>query len=197
MENMGFHKFKGAMITSSKSDCAGCSACYSICPALCISMEQDTEGFLYPVIDEKSCTKCTKCEKSCPSIQRGIARKPLRVYASKNPDDEIRCASSSGGIFSLLAEYVLKEDGVVFGAQFNDNWEVKHDYTETAEGLAAFRGSKYIQSITGDMYKTAKEFLKMGRKVLYSGTPCQIAGLKMFLQQDYSNLLTVDFACHC
>jgi len=179
-----------------KLNCIGCTACYSICPQQCISMREDSEGFLYPFIDKQNCTKCIKCEKVCPVFMQGVARKPLKIYAVKNPDDEVRCASSSGGVFSLIAEHMIKNGGIVFGARFNDNWEVIHDYTETIEGLAAFRGSKYVQSIIGDTYKTVEEFLRRGRKILYTGTPCQIAGLKAFLGESYNNLLTVDFVCH-
>jgi len=182
-----------------KSDCVGCGACYSACSIRCITMNHDSEGFLYPVIDKNKCTNCTECEKICPSMNcdntRGI-RKPLNIYASKNSDEEIRYASSSGGIFSLLAEHVIKKDGIVFGAKFNDSWDVISDYTEKSEGLAAFRGSKYVQSVTGETYKQARDYLEKGKQVLYSGTPCQIAGLKAFLEKEYTNLLTVDFVCH-
>ena len=184
------------IISPTKYDCTGCGACHSVCPKSCILMRQDSEGFLYPVIDDISCTRCGKCKNICPANYQGAARKPLNVYAAKNMDEEIRRQSSSGGIFSLLAEHVIQEGGVVFGARFNDTWDVVHDYTETVEGLAVFRGSKYVQSVTGETYIQAKKFLKDGRKVLYSGTPCQIAGLKAFLQGDHNNLLTVDLVCH-
>jgi len=179
-----------------KEQCTGCSACYSICPVHCISMREDSEGFLYPAIDEGKCSKCGECEKICPVICRGNERKPLHVYAAKNPNEEIRRQSSSGGIFTLIAEAIIQKGGVVFGARFNEKWEVTHDYTETIEGLAAFRGSKYVQSNIGDTYAAAEKFLKAGKEVLFSGTPCQIAGLKAFLQKDYDNLLTVDLVCH-
>jgi len=159
-------------------------------------MEQDSEGFLYPVADDKNCTGCAKCEKSCPAIISNISREPLNVFAAKNPNEEIRHQSSSGGVFSLLSECIIQKGGVVFGARFNNTWEVIHDYTETMDGLVAFRGSKYVQSATRNTYKQTREFLESGRKVLYSGTPCQIAGLKAFLQKDYIDLLTVDFVCH-
>lgn len=184
------------MVTEVKSDCTGCGACYSACPKKCISMEQDAEGFLYPAVDSANCTKCGKCEKICPAMSQGTVRKPLKVYAAKNPDEEIRYQSSSGGVFSMLAESVIAKGGVVFGARFNDNWEVEHGYAETVEGLAAFRGSKYVQSVIGETYKQTKEFLENGRRVLYSGTPCQIAGLKAYLSKDYDNLLAVDLVCH-
>jgi len=184
------------MIVTNKSDCTGCGTCYSICPMHCISMEQDSEGFLYPVIDGKNCTKCQKCERSCPAIAQNAPRKPLNLYAVRNPNEEIRYQSSSGGMFTLIAEHMIREEGVVFGARFNDRWEVVHDYTETVEGLVTFRGSKYVQSIIGDTYKQVRNFLENGRRVLYSGTPCQIAGLRNYLQKKYNNLLTVDMVCH-
>jgi len=185
------------ILSYGKPNCTGCGACHSICPQQCIAMEQDNEGFLYPSIDEANCIKCAKCENICPHcMMREKARKPLHIYASKNPDDEVRYQSSSGGVFSLFAEHVIGESGVVFGARFNDVWEVVHGYAEASEDIAAFRGSKYVQSVTGDTYVQAKEFLESGRKVLYSGTPCQIAGLKAFLQREYNNLFTVDFVCY-
>lgn len=120
----------------------------------------------------------------------------MEVYAAKNPDEEIRMQSSSGGIFTMLAEKTIAEGGVVFGARFNEQWNVIHDFAETIEGIAAFRGSKYVQSRIGDTYKQAEMFLKQGREVLFSGTPCQIAGLKLFLHKDYENLFAVDVVCH-
>ena len=179
-----------------KKDCCGCSACVQRCPKSCISLKEDNEGFLYPIVDKDICIDCGLCEKVCPVLHQGKGRKPLKVYAAKNYDEEIRKQSSSGGIFTLLAEKVIQEGGVVFGARFDENWEVKHDYTETMEGLTVFRGSKYVQSRVEDSYRKAERFLKQGKKVLFSGTPCQIAGLKRFLHKEYENLLTVDFVCH-
>ena len=179
-----------------KKDCCGCSACVQKCPKQCISLKEDCEGFLYPIVDKDICIDCGLCEKVCPILYQGEERKPLKVFAAKNHDEEIRKQSSSGGIFTLLAEKIINEGGVVFGAKFDENWDVKHDYTETIEGLAAFRGSKYVQSRIEDNYRKAETFLKQGRKVLFSGTPCQIAGLKRFFRKEYENLLTVDFICH-
>lgn len=179
-----------------KDKCCGCNACVQKCPKSCIAMQEDKEGFLYPQVNIELCIDCGLCEKVCPVINQNEPRKPLKVYAAKNNNEEIRMQSSSGGIFTLLAEKVIQESGVVFGVRFDENWEVKHDYTETIEGLAAFRGSKYVQSRIEDNYQKAEQFLKQGRKVLFSGTPCQIAGLKRFLRKEYSNLLTVDFICH-
>jgi coenzyme F420-reducing hydrogenase beta subunit len=159
-------------------------------------MQEDDEGFLYPKINDSFCTKCGLCVKICPVLSQGNVRKPLYVYAAKNPNEKIRRESSSGGIFTLLAEKTIRQGGVVFGAQFNEKWEVIHDYTETVEGLAVFRGSKYVQSVIGNTYKQVKDFLETDRTVMFSGTPCQIAGLKAFLQKDYDKLLAVDLVCH-
>lgn len=179
-----------------KKDCCGCHACSNACPKQCITMQGDEEGFLYPIVDKETCIDCGLCEKVCPVINQSEPRKPLHVYAAKNNNEEIRMQSSSGGIFTLLAEAIINEGGVVFGAKFDKDWNVVHDFTETIEGIAAFRGSKYVQSTIGNTYSQAKNFLQAGRKVLFSGTPCQIAGLKKYLRKEYENLLTVDIICH-
>ncbi len=185
------------MITiTDKHNCCGCSACVQACPKQCISFEEDEQGFRYPLADKAICVDCGLCEKVCPVLNAGEPRQPLAVYAAINPNEEIRKGSSSGGIFTALAEAVLNEGGVVFGARFNDQWEVVHAYTESKEGLAPFRGSKYVQSRVGETYRQAKTFLQQGRKVMYTGTPCQIAGLKRYLGKEYDQLLTVDVVCH-
>ena len=179
-----------------KNQCCGCSACLHICPKHSISFREDKEGFLYPQVDTSTCVDCGLCENVCPVLNQDEERMPLQVYAAKHTDDEIRMKSSSGGIFTLLAEQIIDKGGVVFGARFNENWEVVHDYTETKEGLAPFRGSKYVQSNIGNSYKQVEKFLKIGRDVMFTGTPCQVAGLKKYLRKNYENLLTVDFVCH-
>ncbi len=185
------------MITiSEKKDCCGCNACVQRCPKQCVTMHEDSEGFLYPKVDESLCIDCSLCEKVCPVINQGVERKPLEVYAAKNPNAEIRMQSSSGGIFTMLAERTIDNGGVVFGAAFNEDWEVEHKSAETKEDLAAFRGSKYVQSRIGETFKQTESFIKEGREVLFSGTPCQIAALKLFLRKEYQNLITVDFICH-
>jgi coenzyme F420-reducing hydrogenase beta subunit len=178
-----------------KEDCCGCHACVQKCPKQCITMQEDEEGFLYPKVNEELCINCGLCEKVCPVINQSEPRKPLKVYAAKNPNEEIRMKSSSGGIFTMLAERTINNGGVVFGARFNDQWEVIHDYTETIEGIAPFRGSKYVQSTIGNNYQIAEQFLKKGREVLFTGTPCQIAGLNKYLQKNYDNLITVNVVC--
>lgn len=179
-----------------KQKCTGCSACVQTCPKQCISFEEDEQGFRYPCVNQELCIDCGLCEKVCPCINENEQIMPLDIYAAKNPDKEIRKKSSSGGFFTMLAESIIDEGGVVFGARFNKKYNVIHDYTETKDGIEAFRGSKYVQSIIGDTYKQARDFLKAGRKVLFSGTPCQIAGLRLFLRKDYEHLYTVDFICH-
>lgn len=179
-----------------KQDCCGCSACVQRCPKHCISLREDSEGFLYPQVDAHLCIDCGLCEKVCPVLHAGEPHKPLVVYAAKNRNEKVRLQSSSGGVFTALAETVIHEGGVVFGACFDGQWEVVHDYAESNEKLAKFRGSKYVQSRIGDCYRQAEIFLKAGRQVLFSGTPCQISGLKLFLRKEYENLLTVDVICH-
>lgn len=179
-----------------KQDCCGCGSCIQKCPKQCISLHEDNEGFLYPQVDTTTCIDCGLCEKVCPFIQPYDKREPIQTLAAINKNEETRMQSSSGGIFTILAEKVINDGGVVFGARFDEKWQVTLDYTESIEGLAAFRGSKYVQARTGETYKQCESFLKEGRKVLYSGTPCQVAGLKHYLRKEYDNLLSVDFVCH-
>lgn len=179
-----------------KQDCCGCLSCVQKCPKQCISIYEDEEGFLYPKVDNSICIDCGLCEQVCPVLNQAEERKPIEVFAAKNPNEEIRKESSSGGIFTLLAEQTIDSGGVVFGVKWNEHFEAVHAYTETKQGLADFRGSKYVQSQTGDTFKQAEAFLKQGRHVLYSGTPCQIAALKLYLKKEYDNLLTVDIICH-
>lgn len=185
------------MITiTDKAQCCGCSACAQRCPRQCISMQMDNEGFLYPQVDISKCVDCHLCEKVCPVINQYDTRTPLKVYAAKNSDDEVRRLSSSGGIFTLLAEQTIKDGGVVFGACWDKEWNVKHDSVDNISDLYRFRSSKYLQSVIGDNYLKAEHFLKTGRKVMFTGTPCQIAGIKHFLRKEYDNLLTVEVICH-
>ena len=179
-----------------KTKCCGCSACVQRCPKQCISLREDEEGFLYPKVDLDACIDCGLCEKVCPVLHQAEERIPLEVFAAKNPNEQIRMESSSGGVFTQLAEQTIDVGGVVFGVKWNEHFEAVHVYTETKEGLAAFRGSKYVQSQVGDTFKQAEQFLKQGRQVLFSGTPCQIAALKLYLRKEYENLLAVDIICH-
>lgn len=179
-----------------KEDCVGCNACVQRCPKQCISMNEDEQGFIYPKVDVSKCIECGLCEKVCPVINQSDPKTPYKVYAGWNTNDKIRLTSSSGGIFYALAKKIIDEGGVVFGAKFNDKWEVVHCHAETTNDIKAFQTSKYVQSSIGDTYLLTEKYLKQRRKVLYSGTSCQIAGLKRFLKKEYENLFTVDVICH-
>lgn len=185
------------MITiTDKTKCCGCGACFNICPKHCITMKADDEGFAYPAVDKDLCINCGLCEKACPVLHvPSLTRKP-QAYAAKHISDEIKLKSSSGGMFTALAEYILARNGVVFGAGFDKNWNVCHQYVETIDDLDKLRRSKYVQSDIGRTFEQAKNFLIQGREVLFTGTPCQIAGLKNYLGKDYANLLTADIICH-
>lgn len=180
-----------------KQDCVGCSSCLQKCPVSCITMTSDTQGFQYPQVDRHRCIDCGLCEKVCPVINAGSSCKSNQVYAAWNTDDKVRISSSSGGVFYSLAKNVIEHGGVVFGVRFNDKWEVIHDYVEDVDKIHIFQGSKYVQSQIGNCFILVKQFLKSGRQVLFSGTPCQVAGLKLFLNEKWeSKLITVDFICH-
>lgn len=179
-----------------KKNCCGCSACEQRCPHHCIVLREDSEGFLYPHVYKERCTSCGICEKVCPVQNRAAAHSPLKVYAAKNKNKQELLSSSSGGLFVIFAKKIIKEGGVVFGAKFDESWNVVHAYTEKEEGIRAFMGSKYVQSQIGSAFSDAKGFLQSGRKVLFSGTPCQIAGLNGYLGHRYDNLLTIDVICH-
>lgn len=177
--------------------CCGCSACTRICPKNCISMKENSEGFLYPVVDNEKCVKCGLCEKTCPVLHTSHGTDLREAYGAITKDNNILLLSSSGGIFTGLATLVLADGGCIFGAAFSDDFHsIQHVMVENAEGLSALRGSKYVQSAIGDTYREAKVQLEKGRRVLFSGTPCQIAGLKNYLGKEYEKLLLVDIICH-
>lgn len=180
-----------------KKNCCGCSACVQRCPKQCISLTEDEEGFLYPYVNEESCVECGLCEKICPILNPQEETFPLQVIAAKNTNTEERLGSSSGGLFLPLAKSIINEGGIVFGADYDSNWEVHHVGVENVSGLYALMMSKYLQSRIENTYKEAEKFLKCGRKVMFVGTPCQIAGLHGFLRHKvYPNLLTIDVVCH-
>lgn len=184
------------MINKSKEECCGCGACAQVCPRDCIVMKEDQEGFLYPEVDKLKCVSCNLCEKSCPVILNKVSPQEPVAYAAFCKDEELRLQSSSGGIFSLLAEQILEQGGIVFGAAFDKDWSVHHIGIERVEDLEMLRGSKYLQSRTENTYLEVKKQLLLGRKVLYSGTPCEIEGLKAYLNGEYENLYTQDLICH-
>lgn len=177
-------------------DCSGCHACYNICPQNCILMKEDGEGFLYPQIDSGQCANCGLCERVCPVLSEYKGRKIGKAYACINKNEEIRKISSSGGIFTLLAENVLDKGGIVFGVAFDDDFSVHHIEVEKKSDLNKLRGSKYLQSRIEKTYKKAEEYLNMGKTVLFTGTPCQISGIKSYLRKDYENLILQDVICH-
>lgn len=182
-----------------KSKCSGCFACVSKCPQKCIGMLCDNEGFWYPNVNKDTCISCGICEKICPVLKTEIKDndEPLKCYAAFNNDIETQENSSSGGVFSLIAEKILSEGGVVFGAAFTEDFKaVEHIAIENKEQLPMLMGSKYLQSRIGDAYVKTKQYLDSGRQVLFSGTPCQIGGLYAYLGKDYENLITQDIICH-
>lgn len=189
------------MILAQKNHCSGCSACHDACPKGAIAMIADKEGFLYPQIDESKCVNCGFCARACPSMNRPDPRKPLAVYAAKAKDTALRLTSSSGGIFSLLARQILAKGGKVFGAAFDKrDWSVEHIGVFDEAGLAELRGSKYVQSRTAGIYREVKASLEANLPVLFTGTPCQIAALRAYLNLQPSTstsiLYLVDVVCH-
>lgn len=176
--------------------CCGCGACLQVCPKQCIEFVTDTEGFCYPKVYTPRCVDCHLCENVCPMFHPEEPRRSLSVESMRFHKDRIRIESSSGGVFTALAEAIINREGVVFGASWTEKWQVEHRYSESLEGLAAFRGSKYLQSDIRNSYQQARDFLREGRWVLFSGTPCQCKGLKLFLNKEYDKLIIVDFICH-
>lgn len=177
--------------------CCGCSACVNVCPKQCLTMKADQEGFFFPTLSDATvCIDCNLCDMVCFVLHPSDTKKPIGCIGVKNKNEVVREKSSSGGLFSALAEFVINNGGVVFGARFSESWQVVIDYTEKLDGIDAFRGAKYVQAMVENSYLHAKSFLDSGRKVLYSGTYCQIAGLHHFLRKDYDNLISVDVVCH-
>lgn len=176
--------------------CTGCMACYNICPNSAIDITENKYGFLSPIINEKKCNNCGLCKKTCP-INKDYERDydNPKFYAMKNKNIEDRLSSSSGGIFSLLANTVLEQNGVVYGAEFFED-KVKHVRVDSKKDLQKLKGSKYLQSEIGKIYIDVKKDLENQRTVLFSGTPCQIEGLKNYLNKEYENLIKVSIVCH-
>ncbi len=177
-------------------ECTGCEACVSVCPVHCIVMKENNDGFYYPRIDNKKCIKCKKCIGICPNNVK-LKKGSPGFYMGWHKNLDVLLNSSSGGAFTAIAELIIKENGVVYGACLNDNnLCVTHIGIENIEELQKLRLSKYFQGSINECYKRVENDLKDGRYVLFTGTACQIAGLISYLHKQYSNLLTVDVLCH-
>ena len=177
--------------------CTGCEACANACSHNAISMKANWQGFKYPYINQKLCGNCELCQKTCPinvkkkiPFEFGIAR----AFVEKNI--KFLSKASSGGAFGVMARYVIRQGGIVFGASMDDDYHVNYKAAETIENLDMLYGSKYVQSYVNDAHRQVKTALKNGRQVLFCGCPCQVAGLKSFLHKDYENLITMDLICH-
>lgn len=179
-----------------KQNCCGCTACVAVCPKECIEMKEDEEGFLYPFADKNKCVECGACERVCP-ILNTKKEVPFEqtAYIVQNKDGQVLRESTAGGAFTAIAQYVLRRNGIVFGVELGDDLFARHIYVENEIELARFRNSKYVQSSVGGTHKQVKSFLDQGKIVCFSGTPCQIEGLKNYLRKDYENLITVDVVC--
>lgn len=179
-----------------KSKCSGCSACYNACKVNALRMLDDKTGFWFPEIDSEKCVECGACVRACPAIEKPIySSDSPKAYIVQNKDDRVRMQSTSGGAFTGIARQIIAQGGVVFGAAIDADYQVSHIYVETERELSQFRSSKYVQSRIGKAFVQTLEFLKSGRMVCFSGTPCQVYGLKKFLGKDYGNLITVDVMC--
>lgn len=177
--------------------CTGCTACASACPKGCITMQADANGFLFPTVEESTCISCGLCEKACPVIQpSGPAKNAPTAYAAISTEETLRLESSSGGIFSEIAKEILHRGGTVFGAAYDEHFSVVHICVESEEDLWKLRGAKYAQSDLRSTFPEIRHRLSTGQAVLFSGTPCQVAGLKAFLPKAQGDLFTVDFVCH-
>ena len=180
-----------------KDKCTGCYACVNACSRGCISMKEDELGCVHPIVDETNCVHCNLCHNLCPNNLELKFAYPLKCYASWIKDTEKRKICASGGIGTIMSEYVIKQGGVVFGSRYNSDLTPVITYTDKLEELEYFKGSRYVQSLVGETtYKKVKDFLRNDRQVMFVGTPCQIAGLKSYLRKEYDNLITVDLICH-
>ena len=178
--------------------CSGCGLCETVCPAQAIKMEYDKSGFIYPVIQKEKCIDCGLCERKCV-VKTVSVEYPRTCYAGVHLDEKIRAKSSSGGMFAALAEYTLEQGGVVFGAAVVPKGKIvtlKHIMIKNKEELKKLQGSKYVQSDIRECYTNVKQQLAEGKKVLFSGTPCQVAAMKNYLGKEYDDLLLVDLVCH-
>lgn len=182
-----------------KKECCGCWACYNACPKHCIGMKEDEEGFRYPVVDASLCIDCGLCEKVCPVIHADKADTPhaQQGFLAQHKNEDIRKESTSGGAFTAIASWIIRQGGIVYGAGYRKGtFIVEHQGVETEKDLSVFRNSKYVQSNVMNTFKEALGHLKAGRWVCFSGTPCQIEGFRSFLRgREYEKLVCVDLVC--
>ncbi len=186
------------MITlANKNDCTGCKSCFNACRFGAISFVKKENGFEFPTINFEKCVNCGNCQKACPIFNNSVLPKEsLNAFACKSKSISVKLSSSSSGVFFLIAEMVLDAGGVVFGASWDDSRSVKHIGIYSKEELPLLLKSKYVQSDLNKTFLECKNLLESGRFVLFSGTPCQIHGLKCFLKKEYEQLLTIDLVCH-
>lgn len=184
------------MFAINYENCTGCGACVQRCPKQCISWATKEFDFRYPRVDEATCINCGLCEKVCPIDKELKVPTAQKAYAAVHKDSSVLEKSTSGGAFTALADTIFSQGGVVYGAAMLNDMQVKHIRTENRTAFAELRSSKYLQSDTGTTYQMVEQDLKQGKVVLYSGTPCQIDGLKCFLRKEYENLYTADIVCH-
>lgn len=177
------------------ADCCGCGACRQVCPAGCITLSPDAEGFCYPHIDTRRCIGCRACERVCPLRSHAPREEAPAAFAVLAQDPALRESGSSGGVFAVLAQEMLRQGGAVFGAAVQPDGSVAHICVTDGAELPALLGSKYAQSDTGSCFQEARALLSQGRPVLFSGTPCQLYGLHAFLGREYETLLSVDTVC--
>lgn len=177
--------------------CTQCYACMNACPKSCICMHEATDGFSLPTIDRSKCVECGACVKACHRLTENVQyRTPKNTYACWTRNESDRKRSSSGGAFSILARKILNEGGIVYGASMCEDLKVRHIGVESTDEIIRLQGSKYLQSYLGNTYKEVRAHLRDGRKVLFTGTPCQVGGLLTFLHREYENLYTCDVVCH-
>lgn len=180
-----------------KEKCTGCGACANICAQESVRMFEDSYGELHPVVDEFKCIQCGLCKKVCPNNTKPVIEYPQKCYAAWLTDEVKRLKCASGGIATIMAEYVIKQGGVFFGTAYDSDFVPRVTYAESIEDIEKYKGSKYAQSIIGnDVTKKIKDFLEKNRLVLFIGTPCQIAGIRNSLRKDYQNFIAIDLICH-
>lgn len=180
----------------SKENCTGCFSCYNICPKNAISMKEDNTGAIYPVVNESKCISCGLCQKVCPSINTIKLKYPSKCYAMKAKDNRALLKSSSGAASALIAEAIINQGGIVYGVTFEKGFQIKHIRIDNKEDLYKIKGSKYVHAYVNNAFKNIKTDLNKNLKVLFVGTPCQVAGLKNYLMKEYDNLYTIDIICH-